>query len=82
MKYILTLLYASCSALCAPSDAAPIALASNFVRVPEGSVWYLSKLTFYFYIKIMIHVQTIHTAGVLFLNHIQQPIEQHQMVGS
>ena len=32
--------YCSCSAVCAPSAPAPIALASKRVCVPEGSVWY------------------------------------------
>lgn len=40
---VLTLFHLSCSSACAASDPEPIALASYFMNVPEGSVWNLNK---------------------------------------
>lgn len=41
--FFFTLWYCSCSSVWAPSEPAPIAFASYWVNVPEGSAWYLKR---------------------------------------
>eukprot|EP00879_Flechtneria_rotunda_P013809 GHRR01014422.1.p1 GENE.GHRR01014422.1~~GHRR01014422.1.p1 ORF type:complete len:116 (-),score=23.02 GHRR01014422.1:1110-1457(-) len=42
---LMSFLYCSCRAVCAPSEPEPMAMQLYFTYVPDGSVWYLRNKT-------------------------------------